>query len=69
MMCLLIKHAGAVDAARLGSVRSGCCGSDVLGSNASASTQRFIEKNKPIQETPQSLCVSADVRDNDKVKY
>lgn len=31
--------------------------------------QRFIEKNKSIQETPQLLCVSVDVRNNDKVKY
>lgn len=37
--------------------------------NVSVSMQRFIEKNKPIQETPQHLCVSVDVRNNDKVKY
>lgn len=37
--------------------------------NASVSMQRFIEKNKSIQETPQHLCVSVDVRNNDKVKY
>lgn len=28
--------------------------------------QRLIEKNKSIQETPQHLCVSVDVRNNEK---
>lgn len=42
---------------------------DMLGANVSSvSMQRFIEKNKSIQETPQQPCVSADVRHNDKVK-
>lgn len=49
--------------------RSCCYGSYVLGPNVSVSMQRFIEKNKSIQETPQYLCVSVDVRNNDKVKY
>lgn len=49
--------------------RSGCYDSDVLGPNVSVSMQRFIEKNKSIQETPQHPCVSVDVRNNDKVKY
>lgn len=35
----------------------------------SVSMQRFIEKNKSIQETPQHHCVSVDVRNNEKVKY
>ncbi len=49
--------------------RSACYDPDVLGPNVSVSMQRFIEKNKSIQETPQHLCVSVDVRNNDKVKY
>lgn len=48
---------------------SDCYDSDVLGPNVSVSMQRFIEKNKSIQETPQHFCVSVDVRNNDKVKY
>lgn len=46
--------------------RSDCCDSDVLGPNVSVSMQRFIEKNKSIQETPQHPCVSADVTNNKK---
>lgn len=47
-------------------LRRTCCGSDVLGPDVSVSMQRLIEKNKSIQETPQHLCVSVDVRNNEK---
>lgn len=45
---------------------SGRCDSGVLGPDVSVSMQRFIEKNKSIQETPQHPCVSVDVRNKEK---
>lgn len=47
-------------------LRSGRCDSGVLGPDVSVSMQRFIEKNKSIQETPQHPCVSVDVRNKRK---
>lgn len=47
-------------------LRSGWCDSGVLGPDVSVSMQRFIEKNKSIQETPQHPCVSVDVRNKGK---
>lgn len=64
-----INAAGNVTKTKQKQCWSGCCDSDVLGPNGSVSMQRFIEKNKSIQETPQHLCVSVDVRNNEKVKY